>query len=130
MVQEAKVDKIAFIFVSCPFYTVGPSVQKVVNSCLEGERRIAEFEVRLGRDHFEEIEDFLERFPDEDDRIIKYSNSTPHILLLDMFKPFNMHKWSIIKDMTPIHKLAYKRTKEEMLRKGTYYDVIINQYKI
>ena len=72
----------------------------------------------------------LERFPDEDDRIIKYSNSTPHILLLDMFKPFNMHKWSIIKDMTPIHKLAYKRTKEEMLRKGTYYDVIINQYKI
>ncbi|MBQ2592160.1 MAG: hypothetical protein II567_02615, partial [Candidatus Riflebacteria bacterium] len=41
-------------------------VQKVVNSCLEGERRIAEFEVRLGRDHFEEIEDFLERFPDDE----------------------------------------------------------------
>lgn len=41
-------------------------VQKVVNSCLEGERRIAEFEVRLGRDGFEEIDDFLKRFPDDE----------------------------------------------------------------
>ena len=69
----------------------------------------------------------LERFPDEEDKLIKFPNSTPHILLLDMFKPFDRNKWDVIKSMTPIHKLAYKRTEEEMSRKGTYYDYIINQ---
>lgn len=72
----------------------------------------------------------LERFPDEEDRLIKFPNSTPHILLLDMFKPFDSNKWDVIKSMTPIHKLAYKRTEEEMSRKGTYYDYIINQGNI
>ena len=72
----------------------------------------------------------LERFPDEEDKLIKFPNSTPHILLLDMFKPFDRNKWNVIKSMTSIHKLAYKRTKEEMSRKGTYYDFIINQGNI
>lgn len=72
----------------------------------------------------------LERFPDEEDKLIKFPNSTPHILLLDMFKPFDSNKWDVIKSMTPIHKLAYKRTEEEMSRKGTYYDYIINQGNI
>lgn len=69
----------------------------------------------------------LERFPDEEDKLIKFPNSTPHILLLDMFKPYDKHKWNVIKTMTPVHKLAYKRSPEEMALKGTYYDVIINQ---
>ena len=42
------------------------AVQKVVNSCLEGQWRILEFEERLERDNFREIDDFLERFPDDE----------------------------------------------------------------
>ena len=69
----------------------------------------------------------LDRYPEEDEKIIKYPNSTPHILLLDIFKPYDKRKWDAIKEMTPIHKLAYKRTKEDMDKKDTYYDVIINK---
>lgn len=72
----------------------------------------------------------LERFPEEDAKIVKFPNSTPHILLLDVFAPFDEKKWSAIKQMTSIHKLTYKRDKEDMEKKGTYYDIIINQGKI
>lgn len=72
----------------------------------------------------------LERFPEEEAKIIKFPNSTPHILLLDMFEPFDNNKWNAIKQMSPIHKLAYKRSKEEMRKNGTFYDEIINKGKI
>lgn len=41
-------------------------VESVIEACLEGQKRIKEFEERLERDNFKEIGDFLERFPDEE----------------------------------------------------------------
>jgi hypothetical protein len=41
-------------------------VEKVVESCDEGVKRIADFEVRLDKDGFNEIDDFLERFPNDE----------------------------------------------------------------
>jgi len=69
----------------------------------------------------------LEKYPEEERKMIKSSNSTPHILLLDMFNEYNPMIYQAIKQQTTIHKLAYKRSKEELEKKGTYYDVIINQ---
>lgn len=72
----------------------------------------------------------LEKYPEEEKKIIKYPNSTPHILLLDMFEPFNHDTWAAIKSLSSFHKLAYKRSKEEMGKEGTYYDIIINKVNI
>lgn len=41
-------------------------VDEVVESCLDGEKQISEFEDRLDRDKFFEIDDFLKRFPDDE----------------------------------------------------------------
>lgn len=67
----------------------------------------------------------LDKYPEEEVDMIKYPNSTPHILLLDMFYPFNPIKWNTIKSMSSFHKLAYKRSESDMNKKGTYYDEII-----
>lgn len=69
----------------------------------------------------------MEKFPEEEEKIIKAPNSTPHILLLDMFRPFDSFKYEALKQMTSIHKLAYKRSEEDLNKKGTYYDEIINK---
>ena len=72
----------------------------------------------------------LEKYPEEEAKMVKVSNSTPHILLLDIFKPYNKFLYEAIKKQTPIHKLAYKRSKEEMEKRGTYFDEIINKGNI
>lgn len=69
----------------------------------------------------------MEKFPEEEERMVKAPNSTPHILLLDMFKPFDSFKYEAMKQMTSIHKLAYKRSEEDMSKKGTYFYEIINK---
>jgi hypothetical protein len=69
----------------------------------------------------------LEKYPEEEKKMVKSPNDIPHILLLDIFEPFNAQKYKVIKSMTPIHKLAYKRSKEDMSKKATYFDEIINK---
>lgn len=47
-------------------------VNEVIEQCLDGERHIAEFEERLDADGFKEIDDFINRFPDDElDKITK-----------------------------------------------------------
>lgn len=69
----------------------------------------------------------MEKFPKEAEKIVKAPNSTPHILLLDIFKEYDAFKYEAIKQMSVIHKLAYKRTEEDMQKKNTFFDIIINQ---
>ena len=66
-------------------------------------------------------------YKEEYNQIIKFCNSMPHVLLLEMFEPYDEKKYSAIKDITPFHKLAYKRDSKDMEKTGTYFDVIINK---
>lgn len=71
-----------------------------------------------------------ERYADDWKKIIQFPNSFPHVLLLMLFEPFNKEKWESITSACPFHKLAYKRSEEDMAKKGTYYEYIMNNGKI
>lgn len=75
------------------------------------------------------IELASEVFKEERENIVKSCNSIPHILLLDMFENYNKEKYEYIKEMTCFHKLNYKREKSDMNKKGTFFDVLINNEK-
>ena len=68
----------------------------------------------------------LEYYKEDWQKMVQYPNSMPHILLLMLFEPFNQEKWDAVTSVCPFHKLAYKRSKEEMEKKGTYYKHIMN----
>lgn len=68
----------------------------------------------------------MEKYPEEIAAMPKHCNSTPHILQLQLFEPYNEFLFNDICAQTPIHKLSYKLNKEDMERKDTYFDVIIN----
>lgn len=65
-------------------------------------------------------------YRDEWKKIVQFPNSLPHVLLLMLFEPFNQKKWDAVVAACPFHKLAYKRSKEEMDMEGTYYKHIMN----
>lgn len=58
-------------------------------------------------------------------KIVQFPNSLPHVLLLMLFEPFNQEKWDAVTAACPFHKLAYKRSKEEMELSGTYFKHIM-----
>ncbi|HAE52124.1 MAG TPA: capsular biosynthesis protein [Ruminococcus sp.] len=66
-----------------------------------------------------------EILPEEWDKIVPFSNSLPHMLLLRLFKPYDERIWNAIKSQTPFHKLTYKFESDEVAKKNTFYDVII-----
>ncbi|WP_288162059.1 capsular polysaccharide synthesis protein [Dubosiella newyorkensis] len=68
----------------------------------------------------------IEAYPDEWSKVIPFSNSTPHILLLRLFDPFDEKTWNAIKEQTPIHKLSYKFEEKNFKKKDTYFSKIIN----
>ncbi len=61
------------------------------------------------------------------DKMILFPNSLPHLLLLHLFDSFNQEKWDAVTSVCPFHKLAYKRSAEEMARPNTYYQYIMNK---
>ncbi len=66
------------------------------------------------------------KFYKEDwNKIVQFPNSLPHVLLLMLFEPFCLEKWEAITAACPFHKLAYKRSKEDMEKEGTYYQFIM-----
>lgn len=69
----------------------------------------------------------LEKYEDEWTKMPKFCNSVPHILLLEAFAPFDARRYEDIKAMSCFHKLTDKRDKELLEKKGTYYDMIINE---
>jgi hypothetical protein len=66
------------------------------------------------------------RFPLEAAKIPPFCNTVPHILLLHFFDKYDEDLFEDLKNMTCFHKLSYKFTEEDMDKKGTFYDVIIN----
>lgn len=67
-----------------------------------------------------------EHYEDDWKQIVQFSNSFPHVLLLMLFEPFNQEKWDAVTEACPFHKLAYKRSAEDMAKAGTYYQYIMN----
>ena len=67
----------------------------------------------------------IEAYPDEWGKVIPYSNSTPHILLLRLFETYDEEVWNGIKEQTPFHKLSYKFDSELLKNKNTYYDKVV-----
>lgn len=59
-------------------------------------------------------------------KCIQFPNSFPHILLLMLFDPFDQKKWDAVINSCPFHKLAYKRTEDEMSKEGTFYRYIVS----
>lgn len=62
-----------------------------------------------------------EAYPQQWSRVVPFSNSLPHILLLRLFEPYDEEIWEAVKKMTPFHKLSYKFPAEQAKVEGTYY---------
>lgn len=72
----------------------------------------------------------IEAYPKEWNKVVPFSNSTPHILLLRLFEKHNEHMWKSIKEQTCFHKLSYKFSSNDFDKKGTYYkELIENKFK-
>ena len=69
----------------------------------------------------------IEAYPEVWNKVIPFSNSLPHILLLRLFDKYDDEAWNAIKDMTNVHKLSYKFSEEEKEYKDTYYSVLIKK---
>lgn len=67
-----------------------------------------------------------EYYADEWNKMVQFPNSFPHVLLLMLFDEFNQEKWDAITSSCPFHKLAYKRSKENLEKKGTFYEHLMN----
>jgi len=72
----------------------------------------------------------MEKFPEEITVMPKHCNSTPHILQLQLFEPYDDFLFHDICAQTFIHKLSYKLSQEKIGKAGTYFDVIINKNKL
>lgn len=66
----------------------------------------------------------IEAYPKEWNKVIPFSNSTPHILLLRLFEEYDENTWSAIKEQCSFHKLSYKFKEEDAKKKDTYYDIL------
>ena len=70
----------------------------------------------------------LEAYPEVWSKVVPFSNSTPHILLLRLFENYNEALWDGIRAQTDIHKLSYKFSPEEAARENTYYTRVLGEY--
>lgn len=60
-------------------------------------------------------------YPEVWNKVVPFSNATPHILLLRLFEEYDENLWEGLKGQTSFHKLSYKFTPEEAARTNTYY---------
>lgn len=67
----------------------------------------------------------IEAYPEEWKKVVPFSNSTPHILLLRLFERYDEGTWKAVKTQTPFHKLSYKFDAEQTKLPGTYYRVLL-----
>jgi hypothetical protein len=75
------------------------------------------------------IEMSIEAYPQVWDKVVPFSNSVPHILLLRLFEPFDSRVWDGVRKQTSFHKLSYKFTPEQAKLAETYYTEVLGEYK-
>jgi hypothetical protein len=64
----------------------------------------------------------IETYSAEWNKVIPFSNATPHILLLRLFEQYDDAIWNATVAQTPFHKLSYKFDEEKILIPRTYYE--------
>lgn len=69
----------------------------------------------------------VETYPEEWNKVIPFSNSVPHILLLRLFACCDLPTLRAVAEMTPFHKLTYKFSESEAQLEGTYYKYLISE---
>lgn len=69
----------------------------------------------------------IEAYPEEWKKVMPFSNSTPHILLLRLFEQYDADLWRELKRQTAIHKMTYKFDERQTSEKGTYYSQIFGE---
>ncbi len=67
----------------------------------------------------------IEAYPEVWRKVVPFSNSTPHILLLRLFETYDDVVWSGIKAQTSFHKLSYKFDNSKLSLANTYYSHIV-----
>lgn len=68
----------------------------------------------------------IDAYPQVWRKVVPFSNSIPHILLLRLFEEFDADVWNGIKAQTSFHKLSHKFESEDAELPGTYYDYLFN----
>ena len=69
----------------------------------------------------------IEKYPQEWNKVVPFNNSTPHILLLRLYEPYDETVWNAIKDQTCFHKLSNKIKNNGKNCSMTYYDKILRK---
>lgn len=69
----------------------------------------------------------IEAYPDQWKKVVPYSNSVPHIVLLRLFEQYDETTWNAVRKMCPFHKLTYKFSENETEKTGTYFEKIVLQ---
>lgn len=69
----------------------------------------------------------IERCEDDWKKVIPFSNSTPHILLLRLFDEYDSEIWNAVSTQTSIHKLTYKFNPQKMKMRGTYFTEVLRK---
>lgn len=69
----------------------------------------------------------IENYPEEWKKVVPFSNSTPHILLLRLFECYDDNIWSAVKEMTCFHKLSYKFDEQNWDMEDTYYERVVKK---
>lgn len=70
----------------------------------------------------------IEAYQELWDKVIPFSNSIPHILLLRLFQVYDKKVWESIKNMTPFHKLSYKFSNSLIEKQGTYFEKLLFEF--
>lgn len=69
----------------------------------------------------------IDKYPDEWNKVIPVSNSTPHILLLRLFDNYNDAVWKTTTTQVPFHKLTHKYDDSETKKTNTFYKKIVGE---
>ena len=69
----------------------------------------------------------IDRYPAEWNKVVPFSNSVPHILLLRLFYEYDDVIWNAVVQMTPFHKLTYKFDDSKTKITNTYYQRIMGK---
>lgn len=69
----------------------------------------------------------LEQYPEVWNKVVPFSNSIPHILLLRFFEKYDEEMWNKVQHMTCFHKLSYKFEPSQLEIEGTYYRAIVQK---
>ena len=67
-------------------------------------------------------------YPEYLNKMIPFSSSVPHELLLRLFDNYDEETYNFILSQSDFHKLTYKFNKENANKENTYYKKIINEY--